>query len=62
VRTWLDHDYPAIVARAKAEGADIHWGGETGVSNQANDGRSFAPEGLRPPLIPRLHQTSALVH
>jgi len=50
VRTWLDHDYPAIVARAKAEGAEIHWGDETGVSNQANYGRSFAPEGQTPVL------------
>lgn len=52
VQTWLDRDYPAIVARAQAEGAEIHWGDETGVSNQANYGRSFAPEG-RTPVIPR---------
>src|ERR1700684_2766264 len=26
ISTWLDRDYPAIVARAKAEGAEIHWG------------------------------------
>jgi transposase len=52
VQTWLDHGYPAIAARAKAEGADIQWGGETGVSNQTNDGRSFAPEG-QTPAIPR---------
>jgi transposase len=52
VQTWLDRDYPAIAARAKAEGAEIHWGDETGVSNQANYGRSFAPEG-QTPVIPR---------
>ena len=48
VQAWLDRDYPAIVKRAKAEGADIHWGDETGVSNQANYGRSFAPKGQTP--------------
>src|SRR3954463_3343917 len=52
VRHWLEHDYPAIAKRAKAEGADIHWGDECGVSNQANYGRSFAPRG-QTPVIPR---------
>jgi transposase len=52
VKAWLDRDYPAIVERAKAEGAEIHWGDETGVSNQANYGRSFAPKG-QTPVIPR---------
>ncbi len=28
VRKWLDEDYPVIAARAKAEGAEIHWGDE----------------------------------
>src|SRR4051795_12459323 len=52
VQRWLEHDYPAIVKRAKTEGADIHWGDECGVSNQANYGRSFAPRG-QTPVIPR---------
>jgi transposase len=52
VRAWLRHDYPAIAARAKAEGAEIHWADETGLSNQANYGRSFAPRG-ETPVLPR---------
>jgi transposase len=52
VRHWLEHDYPAIAKRAKAEGADIHRGDECGVANQANYGRSFAPRG-QTPVIPR---------
>jgi transposase len=52
VQVWRACDYPAIVSRAKTEGAEIHWGDETGVSNQANYGRSFAPEG-QTPVIPR---------
>ena len=52
VRAWLRHEYPAIAARAKAEGAEIQWADETGLSNQANYGRSFAPKG-KTPVLPR---------
>jgi transposase len=52
IKAWLEQDYPAIVQRAKRENAEIHWGDETGLSNQANYGRSFAPEG-ETPVIPR---------
>ncbi len=52
VQAWLAQDYPAIVRRARKERAEIHWADETGVSNQANDGRSFAPRG-ETPVIPR---------
>jgi len=45
VRRWLAHDYPIIAKFARASGKEIYWGGETGVSNQANYGRGFAPEG-----------------
>lgn len=48
VRQWLDEDYPAIVARAKAEQGVIHWGDETGVKNQCQHGRSYAPKGKTP--------------
>lgn len=52
IKAWLEHDYPTIAKRAKKEGAEIHWADETGVSNQANYGRSFAPQG-ETPVIPR---------
>jgi transposase len=52
VRAWLQREYPAIAARAKVEGAEIHWADETGLSNQANYGRSFAPRG-ETPVLPR---------
>ena len=52
VQSWLAQDYPAIVKRAKKERAEIHWADETGISNQANYGRSFAPQG-ETPVIPR---------
>lgn len=52
IHDWLTHDYPAIVHRARKEHAEIHWADETGLSNQANFGRSFAPRG-QTPVIPR---------
>jgi transposase len=48
VKTWLDNDYPAIEQRAKAEGAEIHWGDETAVVNTDVRGRSYAPAGKTP--------------
>ena len=52
IRAWMEQDYPAIVKRARKEKAEIHWADETGISNQAHYGRSFAPEG-ETPVIPR---------
>jgi transposase len=50
IQAWLTAHYPRIVARAQAEGAVIHWGDETGISNQPVYGRSFAPKGKTPVL------------
>jgi transposase len=52
IEAWLARAYPAIAARARREKAEIHWADETGLSNQANYGRSFAPKG-QTPVIPR---------
>lgn len=52
VRAWINDEYPGIAARAKAEKAEIQWADETGLSNQANYGKSFAPKG-ETPVIPR---------
>lgn len=48
VKCWLDEAYPAIALRAKAEGAEIHWGDESALSNTDVRGRSFAPKGKTP--------------
>src|SRR6185369_17118115 len=48
VRAWLESTYPAIARRARAEGGEIHWADETGLSSRANYGRSFAPRGHTP--------------
>ncbi len=48
VQEWLQSSYPAIDERAKLENAEIHWGDETGISNECNYGRSYAPKGKTP--------------
>lgn len=48
VQAWLDDQYPEIEARAKAEGAEIHWGDETALVNTDVRGRSYAPAGKTP--------------
>ena len=48
VQKWLDEEYPAIEARAKVEGGEIHWGDETALVNTDVRGRSFAPRGKTP--------------
>jgi len=40
--------YPGIEQRARAEGAEIHWGDETALVNTDVRGRSFAPAGKTP--------------
>jgi transposase len=48
VKKWLDEDYPALAQRARAEGAEIHWGDESGLRSDDVRGRSYAPRGETP--------------
>lgn len=48
VKKWLDEDYPVIAARAKASGAEIHWGDESGLRSDDVRGRSYAMAGKTP--------------
>ena len=48
IKQWLKTGYPALAKRAKAEKAEIQWADQTGLANQANYGRSFAPRGKTP--------------
>lgn len=43
VGDWLEHQYRKIARRAQREKALIYWGDETGISNQDQVGRSYAP-------------------
>lgn len=50
VRRWVDDVYPGIAEKARQEGAEIHWGDETGLSGHGTEGRGFAPKGRTPVL------------
>jgi transposase len=50
VQKWLADEYPAIAKRAKAREACIYWVDETGVTNQCNLQRGYAPKGKTPIL------------
>lgn len=48
VQEWLETTYPQIAREAKAEGAEILWGDETGLRSDDVRARSFAPKGKTP--------------
>ena len=48
VQRWLDVTYPEIKKRAATEGAEIYWGDETGVRNDCQHSRGYAPRGKTP--------------
>lgn len=48
IAAWLQRDYPKIARRARQERALIYWGDETGISNQDQIGRGYAPKGQTP--------------
>jgi len=48
IENWLEAEYPEIAARAKQEKAEIHWGDETGIQNDAYNAKGFAPKGETP--------------
>ena len=50
VERWLKTEYPKIVAMAKKEKAEIYWGDETGVQNEANRIRGYGLKGKTPVL------------
>lgn len=50
ISRWLKDTYPAVLARAKAQGALIYWGDETAVKEDGNWIRGYAPKGKTPVL------------
>ena len=48
VQAWLEGEYPGIEQRARAEGAEIHWGDETAWVVTDVRGRSYALAGKTP--------------
>lgn len=58
VQRWLDEDYPSIKSRAKAENAEIYWGDETGMRNDSQHERGYAPKGKTPVIRLNAKRTS----
>jgi hypothetical protein len=50
VKQWMEETYPEIERKARAEGAEIHWGDETGVRSDCQHGRCYAPKGKTPDI------------
>ncbi|MGD0801928.1 MAG: IS630 family transposase [Terracidiphilus sp.] len=48
VTKWVNEEYPEIAKAAKTEGAEIHWGDETGLRSDDVRGRGYAPKGKTP--------------
>ena len=58
VGRWLTEEYPIIARRAKDEGAEIHWGDETGLRSDSQHGRSYSPKGRTPAINIPARRTS----
>jgi transposase len=50
VAKWMEETYPTIAKESKSQNAEIHWGDETGVRNDCQHGRVYAPKGQTPIL------------
>ena len=51
VKKWLEVEYPAIKMSAQKEGAEIFWGDETGIQNDCNYAKGYAPKGKTPEAL-----------
>lgn len=51
VKAWLERQYPAILARARREKGQIHWGDEMGLRSDHQSGTSYGRRG-RTPAVP----------
>jgi transposase len=62
VKRWLKERYPAIVERARRQGAEIQWADEAGVSTSSSSGaRGYARRG-RTPVLRRVARPSRINH
>lgn len=50
VKRWLEEEYPEIKSRAQDENAEIYWGDETGLRNDCQHERGYAPKGKTPTI------------
>ncbi|MBK8094424.1 MAG: transposase [Verrucomicrobiaceae bacterium] len=50
VQAWLEQKYPQIAGSGQGGRAEIYWGDQTGVNNQPNAVRGYAPRGETPEI------------
>lgn len=50
LNTFMNETYPAIVEKARKEDAEIYWGDETGINNQAYHIKGYSPKGRTPEI------------
>jgi transposase len=50
IEKWLNEEYPEIKEKAKEQNAEIHWLDETGMQNQTNYIKGYAPIGKTPTM------------
>lgn len=51
VKKWLQEEYPRIVRLAKKEGANIHWGDQTGFRSDHQTGTTYGRRGETPVIL-----------
>lgn len=64
---FMHETYPAIVEQAKKEDAEIYWGDETGINNQAYHVKGYSPKGKTPEIasfnkIEKINMISAITN
>lgn len=56
IKNWLEKEYPDIKKQAKKQKGDIFWGDESGIQNETNYVKGYAPIGKTPILTVNLDQ------
>lgn len=64
---FMHEEYPAIVNKAQKEDAEIYWGDETGINNQAYHVKGYSPKGKTPEIasynkIEKINMISAITN
>lgn len=67
LQTFMHETYPEIVKKAQKEDAEIYWGDETGINNQAYHVKGFSPKGKTPEIpsyskIEKINMISAITN
>ena len=67
LQTFMHGTYPEIVKKAQKEDAEIYWGDETGINNQAYHVKGYSPKGKTPEIpsyskVEKINMISAITN